>query len=360
MKKILVTMLFISIFISLSGCLQQTAKLNFDFAPTNPTTYDEIQFIAIYPNAKNLISAWLWDFGDGNTSTEQNPKHQYSKDGNYTVTLKAWKNDGSVEIISKKIIISTSPNNTPETPRLAFNSGVDRRPNLFYLFKVNSTDPDGDKISYLIDWGDGNSTGWTPHLFESGENAGFDHSWAKPGNYTIKAKAKDARGAESNWSEPVHIEIKSKKEAPDFTIKTIDGNNFTLSDYRGKIVILDFSSVSCVFCKSQLYEFKNISNKYGGEVVVISIFVQSFDPHADTVENVTKIREEIDADWLFALDTSETNVTEKFMETKLKTHEFFYIRLPKLFIINKEGFISFSSGGFIEEEKIAAELDKLI
>ena len=72
------------------------------------------------------------------------------------------------------------------------------------------------------------------------------------------------------------------------------------------------------------------------------------------------IRDRIDADWLFALDTSETNVTEKFMETKLKTHEFFYIRLPKLFIINKEGFISFSSGGFIEEEKIAAELDKLI
>ena len=358
----LVAMFTIVILISSTGCVQEAAKLNFDFAPTNPTTYDEIQFVAIYPNAKNLISAWLWDFGDGNTSTEQNPKHQYSKDGNYTVVLKAWKTDGSVETISKKIRISTSPNNPPETPKLAFNSGVKRRTYLFYLFKINSTDPEGDKISYYVDWGDGNHTGWTSHLFKSGENAGFDHSWTQPGNYTVRAKAKDAKGAESNWSQPVHIQIESKKEAPDFTIETIDGNNFTLSDYRGKIVILDFSSVSCVFCKSQLNEFKNISDKYGEDVIIMSIFVQSFDPYADTVENVTKIKEEIDADWLFALDTSKTKVTEKFIETKLdmQPSPFFYISLPKLFIIDKEGLISFSNGGFVEAEKITSELDKLL
>ena len=30
---------------------------------------------------------WLWDFGDGSTSTEQNPVHTYTSPGNYTVTL---------------------------------------------------------------------------------------------------------------------------------------------------------------------------------------------------------------------------------------------------------------------------------
>ena len=359
----LVAMFTIVILISSAGCIQEAAKLNFDFAPTNPTTYDEIQFIAIYPNAKNLISAWLWDFGDGNTSTEQNPKHQYSKDGNYTVVLKAWKTDGSVETISKKIRISTSPNNPPETPKLAFNIGVKRRTYLFYLFKINSTDPEGDKISYYIDWGDGNHTGWTPHLFKSGENAGFDHSWTQSGNYTIRAKARDAKGAESNWSSPVYIEVKPKKEAPDFTIQTIDNKSFTLSEYKGKIVIIDFSAIGCAFCESQIEELKNISLAYGNDtVVIISIFVVSYKPSAQTVENVTKIKEEIGADWLFALDTSKTKVTEKFMETKLDTQPspFFYISLPKLFIIDKEGLISFSNGGFVEAEKITSELDKLL
>ena len=35
------------------------------------------------------IETWAWDFGDGNTSTEQNPVHTYESTGNYSVTLNA-------------------------------------------------------------------------------------------------------------------------------------------------------------------------------------------------------------------------------------------------------------------------------
>ena len=35
------------------------------------------------------ITSWLWDFGEGNTSTSQNPSHEYSKSGSYSVTLNA-------------------------------------------------------------------------------------------------------------------------------------------------------------------------------------------------------------------------------------------------------------------------------
>ena len=38
---------------------------------------------------------WLWDFGDGSTSTEQNPSHSYSTLGGFTVTLKASNGEGS-------------------------------------------------------------------------------------------------------------------------------------------------------------------------------------------------------------------------------------------------------------------------
>ncbi len=33
------------------------------------------------------IDSWSWDFGDGNTRTEQNPSHTYESDGTYTVSL---------------------------------------------------------------------------------------------------------------------------------------------------------------------------------------------------------------------------------------------------------------------------------
>jgi len=33
------------------------------------------------------VTSWAWDFGDNKTSTEQNPSHTYTTNGNYTVTL---------------------------------------------------------------------------------------------------------------------------------------------------------------------------------------------------------------------------------------------------------------------------------
>jgi len=40
-------------------------------------------------------TSWLWDFGDGNTSTAQNPQHTYSSAGTYTVNLTATNEYGS-------------------------------------------------------------------------------------------------------------------------------------------------------------------------------------------------------------------------------------------------------------------------
>ena len=35
-------------------------------------------------------TSWLWDFGDGQTSEDQNPVHTYTEDGTYTVRLRAY------------------------------------------------------------------------------------------------------------------------------------------------------------------------------------------------------------------------------------------------------------------------------
>jgi len=43
----------------------------------------------------NDPTAWQWDFGDSNTSTEENPSHMYNADGSYTVTLTVTNSSGS-------------------------------------------------------------------------------------------------------------------------------------------------------------------------------------------------------------------------------------------------------------------------
>jgi len=50
------------------------------------------------------VTAWLWDFGDGKTSTEQNPIHKYAENGTYTITLKVTGPGGTDTIQRKEFI----------------------------------------------------------------------------------------------------------------------------------------------------------------------------------------------------------------------------------------------------------------
>jgi len=45
------------------------------------------RLVAFQDQSEGQITTWHWDFGDGATSTEQNPIHQYQKAGEYVVVL---------------------------------------------------------------------------------------------------------------------------------------------------------------------------------------------------------------------------------------------------------------------------------
>jgi len=81
-----------------------TAK--FTFNPAKPKIGDEIEFTSqAYDNDGTIVS-YLWDFGDGNTSTEQNPKHTYDKTGTYNVTLTVTDNDGATHTQTQEIKVT--------------------------------------------------------------------------------------------------------------------------------------------------------------------------------------------------------------------------------------------------------------
>lgn len=59
------------------------------------TTGDAPLSVAFTDLSTNTRSSWLWDFGDTNTSTSQNPTHIYASPGVYTITLTATNGAGS-------------------------------------------------------------------------------------------------------------------------------------------------------------------------------------------------------------------------------------------------------------------------
>ena len=111
---------------------------------------------------------WSWNFGDGNTSTEQHPEHTYTKAGTYTVKLTASNGAGS-NITSKNIIVN------PVADFIANTTRGDA--SLTVQFSDAST---GIPDNWSWNFGDGNtSTDQSP-----------THTYAATGTYTVKLTAK--------------------------------------------------------------------------------------------------------------------------------------------------------------------------
>ncbi len=99
--------------------------------------------------------------------------------------------------------VLTSGNNPPIKPDKP--SGPTKvRLGVVYTYTAVTTDPDNDKISYLFDWGDGTTSGWTEFV-PSGTNASASHVWSE-NSYGIRVKAKDEHDAESEWSAYLHFD----------------------------------------------------------------------------------------------------------------------------------------------------------
>jgi parallel beta-helix repeat protein len=78
---------------------------DFGFMPESPFTTDEINFTDNSYDIDGSIVNWSWDFGDGNTSFNQNPTHQYINPGNYTVCLNVADDDGFSDEICKQLTV---------------------------------------------------------------------------------------------------------------------------------------------------------------------------------------------------------------------------------------------------------------
>lgn len=71
-----------------------------------------VQFYDLSTNA----TSWSWQFGDGGTSTEQDPVHIYTRGGTFTVTLVASNSGSSDTLVSTDLITVTGPNSLEKTP----------------------------------------------------------------------------------------------------------------------------------------------------------------------------------------------------------------------------------------------------
>jgi PKD repeat protein len=81
--------------------------------PNNPPaaafSYDDKKKLVMFIDGSTddgSIVSWFWEFGDGNTSTEQHPNNRYVKAGNYTATLTVTDDRGDSDSITKNVAVT--------------------------------------------------------------------------------------------------------------------------------------------------------------------------------------------------------------------------------------------------------------
>jgi hypothetical protein len=102
-------------------------------------------------------------------------------------------------------------NTAPLTPQIPVGPGWGTA-TFTYAYTDAATDPDGDPLYYMFDWGDQTMSDWLGP-FPAGENGTGSHAWATNGIFEIKAKVKDTLGAESAWTPATTITLAKPADA---------------------------------------------------------------------------------------------------------------------------------------------------
>ena len=156
---------------------------DFDYSPSFPTTSDTIQFTDLSYDVDGTIVSWYWDFGDGATSTQQNPQHRYADDGVYRVTLTVTDNDGASNSTYKFITVA----NTPPVANFDYLPSSPTTHDIIQFTDL-SYDSDGSIVNWTWDFGDGNIS------YEQNPQ----HQYADNGIYNVTLTVKDDDGARSS------------------------------------------------------------------------------------------------------------------------------------------------------------------
>ena len=120
--------------------------------------------------------------------------------------------------------------------------------------------------------------------------------------------------------------------APDFTLKTLEGRPVSLSEFRGKPVVLEFWATWCGPCRKQFPKMARIHEQYDGQVQFVMV---------NTAEDAATVRafaSQVEVPGIILMDPTD-EVGERY-GTRI---------LPSLFFIDAEGIVQAAVPGALKD-----------
>ena len=179
-----------------------TPVAEFSATPTSGSPPLEVEFTDL---SINQIDSWAWDFGDGATSTSQNPMHIYANEGLYTVTLTVIGPDGTDTEIKTDYITVSIP-----MPVANFSGSPTSGTSPLEVVFTDLTTNDID--TWAWDFGDGTTS--------ATQNP--THTYANEGVYTVSLTVTGPGGTDTEIKTD-YITVANPETTADFSATPLSG-----------------------------------------------------------------------------------------------------------------------------------------
>ena len=195
----------------------------FNWSPQSPQANETVIFNASASTPDGgIIISYKWNFGDGNTTTKDDPiiTHAYFTFGNYTVTLTIVDSDGKNDSVSHVVTVRAHPHAaftySPLNPEVYED----------IVFNASGSTPDGGYIiSYSWSFGDESSS-------VSGVTVTYHYTTS--GNYTVTLNVTDSEG---KWdTESKVIQVYKPPPKTEFAVKIEGKLTWVGNEYEFKAI----------------------------------------------------------------------------------------------------------------------------
>jgi peroxiredoxin len=131
----------------------------------------------------------------------------------------------------------------------------------------------------------------------------------------------------------------------DFTVIDTQGNSITLSDWEGEVILLDFMSSTCSWCKQNTQNtLVPLYDKYKNDIKMLSVSVRDEDTNADLIE----FKDATGATWQYALDSGGIQALYGVGGT------------PTSFLIDRDGNIVYSHEGADDRAVLESKIQSIL
>ncbi|MFD2759405.1 TlpA family protein disulfide reductase [Lentibacillus juripiscarius] len=150
-------------------------------------------------------------------------------------------------------------------------------------------------------------------------------------------------GDEEQVEETDEVGISVGKIAPDFKLKTLEGETVRLSDYRGERVIVNFWATWCPPCRAEIPDFQKLYDNKDVEILAVDL--------TETEESIEDVRAFVkEYDMTFPVLTDENSDVANTYQV---------MAYPTSYMIDSSGHIQYRAMGAMNYDLMVQELEKI-